>query len=118
MTKIRRRVFWKLMPVVEEVVEKVIKEKNIEPIGPWKVVLWDDDEHTYDYVIEMLMEVCSMSIEKAFQHAVEVDKEKKTIVFTGELEHAEHVHDRISTYGPDPRMSISKGSMTATLEKN
>jgi len=29
--------------------------------GPWKVVLWDDDEHTYDYVIEMLMEVCQMT---------------------------------------------------------
>lgn len=105
------------MSVVEEV-EKVIESKNIEPIGPWKVVLWDDDEHTYDYVIEMLVEVCAMSIEKAFKHAVEVDNDKKTIVFTGELEHAEHIQDRILTYGPDPRMAISKGSMTATLEKN
>ena len=51
-----------------------------EPGGPWKVVLWDDDFHTYDYVIEMLMEICQMSMEKAFQHAIEVDTEKKTIV--------------------------------------
>lgn len=85
--------------------------------GPWKVVLWDDDEHTYDYVIEMLVEVCGMSEEKAFGHALEVDSEKKTIVFTGELEHAEHIQEMILTYGADPRMEKSKGSMTATLEQ-
>ncbi|PKA25476.1 Clp protease ClpS, partial [Leptospira sp. mixed culture ATI2-C-A1] len=33
--------------------------------GPWKVVLWDDDFHTYEYVIEMLMDVCQMPWEKA-----------------------------------------------------
>ncbi|MCE9500689.1 MAG: ATP-dependent Clp protease adaptor ClpS [Leptospira sp.] len=98
-----------------DILEKT-EEKIKEPGGPWKVVLWDDDSHTYDYVIEMLMEVCSMDIETAFQHAVQVDTEKKTIVFTGELEHAENIHDRILTYGPDPRMEKSKGSMTATLE--
>ncbi|MCZ8344703.1 MAG: ATP-dependent Clp protease adaptor ClpS [Leptospira sp.] len=98
-----------------------IEESEVSPLkntgGPWKVVLWDDDYHTYDYVIEMLMDVCQMSIDKAFLHAVEVDTNKRTIVFTGELEHAEFVHERIQSYGPDPRMSSSKGSMTATLEQ-
>ena len=88
------------------------------PGGPWKVVLWDDDEHTYDYVIEMLMDVCQMSMEKAFQHALEVDTEKKTIVFTGELEHAEFIQEKILGFGPDARMENSKGSMTATIEQN
>ncbi|TGK82599.1 ATP-dependent Clp protease adaptor ClpS [Leptospira noumeaensis] len=98
----------------------ILEETEIRPRlndGPWKVVLWDDDFHTYEYVIEMLMDVCQMPWEKAFQHAVEVDTRKKTIVFTGELEHAEFVHERILNYGPDPRMGSSKGSMTATLEK-
>lgn len=89
-----------------------------KPGGPWNVVLWDDDSHTYDYVVEMLMDVCSMSEEKAFFHAIEVDTLKKTLVFSGEFEHAEHVHDRIITYGEDPRLPNSKGSMTATLEEN
>jgi ATP-dependent Clp protease adaptor protein ClpS len=106
------------MPVgLPDVIEEVSSDK-IEPSGPWRVVLWDDDEHTYDYVIEMLMEICSMELNKAFQHAVEVDTEKKTVVFNGELEHAEHVQDGILSYGPDHRMKNSKGSMTATLEKN
>lgn len=105
------------MPVV---LPDILEETEIEektPGGPWKVVLWDDDEHTYDYVIEMLMEICNMTVEQAFLHALEVDTEKRTIVFTGELEHAEYVHERIITYGPDPRMPNCKGSMTATLEQ-
>lgn len=107
------------MPTV--VLPDTIEETSIEkkkPSGPWKVVLWDDDDHTYDYVIEMLMEVCSKSVEEAFYHAVEVDTEKKTIVFSGELEHAEHIQERILGYGPDPRISNCKGSMTATLEQD
>jgi ATP-dependent Clp protease adaptor protein ClpS len=99
-------------PEVEEKT-KLVTTHN----GPWRVVLWDDDEHTYDYVIEMLMEICQIPVEKAFQHAVEVDTQKKTIVFFGELEHAEFIQERILTYGPDARMAKSKGSMTATLER-
>ncbi|TGN18876.1 ATP-dependent Clp protease adaptor ClpS [Leptospira idonii] len=99
-------------PGTLEEVELSVKDSG----GPWKVVLWDDDHHTYDYVIEMLMEVCQITWEKAFQHAIEVDTKKKTIVFIGELEHAEFVQERISDFGPDPRMTSSKGSMTATLE--
>ncbi len=98
-------------------IEESAKPASTDPGGPWKVVLWDDDEHTYEYVIEMLMDVCQMDEDQAFQHAVEVDTEKKTIVFTGELEHAEHIQERILTYGADPRMKKSKGSMTATLER-
>jgi ATP-dependent Clp protease adaptor protein ClpS len=97
-------------------IEKVEVVPTRNTGGPWKVVLWDDDHHTYEYVIEMLMDVCQMTVEKAFQHAVEVDTYKRTIVFYGELEHAEFVHERIISYGPDPRMASSKGSMTATLE--
>ncbi|PNV75758.1 MULTISPECIES: ATP-dependent Clp protease adaptor ClpS [Leptospira] len=100
------------------VIEETTVEDPAKTGGPWKVVLWDDDEHTYDYVIEMLMEVCTMTMEQAFRHAVEVDTQKKTVVFAGEFEHAEHVQELILTYGPDPRMAVSKGSMSATLEKS
>lgn len=105
------------MPIVLPDISEETEIEEKEPGGPWKVVLWDDDEHTYDYVIEMLMEICNMTIEQAYYHALEVDTEKRTIVFTGELEHAEYVHERIITYGPDPRMPNCKGSMTATLEQ-
>jgi ATP-dependent Clp protease adaptor protein ClpS len=80
------------------------------------VVLLDDDEHTYDYVIEMLMKIFCHSPEAAFRHAVEVDTDGRTVVLTCEREQAEFGRDQIHAYGADPRMPISKGSMSAVVE--
>lgn len=79
------------------------------------VVLLDDDEHTYDYVIEMLQKLFFLSLEMAFQHAVEVDTMGRTIVITCALPEAEFARDQIQSYGADPRMPKSKGSMSAIL---
>ena len=80
------------------------------------VVLLDDDEHTYDYVIEMLMKIFCHSPETAFRHAVEVDSDGRTVVLTCERDQAEFGRDQIHAYGADPRMPISKGSMSAVIE--
>jgi ATP-dependent Clp protease adaptor protein ClpS len=80
------------------------------------VVLLNDDDHTYDYVIEMLAAIFCVSPEAAFQHAVEVDTTGRTIVMTCEREQAEYGRDQIHGYGADPRMPRSKGSMSAVVE--
>jgi len=80
------------------------------------VVLLDDDEHTYDYVVEMLQKLFLMSQAQAFGHAVEVDTTGRTIVITCELPQAEFARDQIQAYGPDPRLPKSKGSMRAIIE--
>lgn len=82
----------------------------------YHVVLLDDDDHTYDYVIEMLQRLFLMSASQAFRHAVEVDTTGRTIVLTCELPQAEFARDQIHAYGPDPRMPRSKGSMSAVVE--
>ena len=82
----------------------------------YNVVLLDDDDHTYDYVIEMLQRLFLLSETQAYQHAVEVDTTGRTIVITCELPQAEFGRDQIHAYGPDPRMPRSKGSMSAIVE--
>ena len=85
-----------------------------EPL--FRVVLLDDDDHTYDYVVEMLEKLFFMSRSKAFQHAVEVDTAGRTVVLTCERPAAEYARDQIQAYGADWRMPRSKGSMSAILE--
>ena len=82
----------------------------------YHVVLLDDDEHTYDYVVEMLSKIFCLTTAIAFQHAVEVDTTGRTIVMTCEREKAEFGREQIHAYGADPRMAISKGSMSAVVE--
>ncbi len=82
----------------------------------YNVVLLDDDDHTYDYVIEMLCATFCMTASEAFQRAVEVDSIGRTIVMTCDREAAEFGRRQIHAYGADPRMPRSKGSMSAVVE--
>ena len=82
----------------------------------YNVVLLDDSEHTYDYVIEMLEKLFAMSTEEAWSRAVEVDNTGRTIVMTCELPVAEFGRDQIHAFGADWRMPNSKGSMSAIVE--
>src|SRR5271156_5085702 len=87
------------------------KRDELTPL--FNVVLLDDDDHTYDYVIEMLAKIFLLPAQVAFQHAVEVDNTGRTVVMTCELAQAEFGRDQIHSYGADPRMPRSKGSMRA-----
>jgi ATP-dependent Clp protease adaptor protein ClpS len=89
-------------------------EERHEPL--FNVVLLDDDDHTYDYVIEMLCGTFCMTPSQAFQRAVEVDSTGRTIVMTCDREAAEFGRQQIHAYGADPRMPRSKGSMSAVVE--
>ncbi|MBR0239072.1 MAG: ATP-dependent Clp protease adaptor ClpS [Thermoguttaceae bacterium] len=83
----------------------------------YNVVLWNDDYHTYDYVINMLQKLFGYPIEQGFQMARTVDTQGKVIVFTGAYEPAEFKRDQIQAFGADPILKGSIGSMFATLER-
>jgi ATP-dependent Clp protease adaptor protein ClpS len=93
---------------------QVVNRDELVPL--YRVVLLDDDVHTYDYVIEMLQRLFLLSMVDAFRHAVEVDSTGRTLVITCELPQAEFARDQIQGYGPDWRMAQSKGSMAAVVE--
>jgi ATP-dependent Clp protease adaptor protein ClpS len=82
----------------------------------YRVVLLDDDDHTYDYVIEMLQKIFVFTLEEAYRHAEEVDSCGRTVLITCEKPHAEFARDQIVSYGADWRLDRSKGSMSAIVE--
>jgi ATP-dependent Clp protease adaptor protein ClpS len=83
---------------------------------PYNVILLNDDDHTYEYVIEMLRALFGYPIEKGFELAKIVDTQGRAIVCTTSLERAELKRDQIHAYGPDPRIPRCKGAMTAEIE--
>jgi ATP-dependent Clp protease adaptor protein ClpS len=89
-------------------------EEDLSPL--YRVVLLDDDDHTYDYVIEMLQKILVLTLEEAFRHAEEVDSTGRTNVLTCFLKEAEYARDQIQSYGADWRLPRSKGSMSAIVE--
>lgn len=85
-------------------------------IPRYNVVLLDDDDHTYEYVIEMLRKLFGHNHETAFQMACEVDNAGRVIVDTTSKERAELKRDQIHAYGADWRIPRCKGSMSAIIE--
>jgi ATP-dependent Clp protease adaptor protein ClpS len=83
----------------------------------YHVVLWDDDEHTYDYVIRMMQQLFGHSQAKGLQIATQVDTVGRANCLTTTLEHAELKRDQIHAFGRDVLMEDrSRGSMRSSIE--
>lgn len=82
----------------------------------WNVILLDDNDHTYDYVIELLINLFGHTLERGLNTARVVDKEGRAIVFTSHRELAELKLEQIHGFGIDPRIAKCRGSMSAVLE--
>jgi len=83
---------------------------------PYNVVLIDDDDHSYDYVIGMMQKLFGYPVEKGFVIAQEVDSVGRAAVLTTTKEHAELKRDQIHAFGPDKDIPDCKGAMTAIIE--
>lgn len=90
-------------------------DSALEP--PYHLVLLDDDDHTYQYVIEMLGTVLGYEPEKAYALACLVDAEGRVTVETANHDQVTRHQRQIHSYGPDPRIARCKGSMSATIEE-
>ena len=91
-------------------------QQKTQGLPPYNVVLLNDDDHSYDYVVLMLNKIFGHPPEKGFKMALEVDKTGRVVVATENLEVAELKRDQIHAFGPDPLIPRCKGSMSATVE--
>jgi ATP-dependent Clp protease adaptor protein ClpS len=98
--------------VVPDIDESV--DEQLEQL--YHVILLNDEDHSYDYVVEMLRKLFGFTESKAFSHAVEVDTRGTTVLITCELSKAELKRDQIHAYGADPLLTRSRGSMAALVE--
>lgn len=94
--------------------EQIRSRPKQEPL--YNVVLIDDDEHTYEYVVRMLCTIFGHGVEDAFQMACEVDAQGRVIVDTTHRERAELKRDQIRSFGADPLLRGSRRSMHAVVE--
>ena len=83
----------------------------------YHVVLWNDDDHTFEYVIFMIRHLFGHPKEQGRKIAMAVHLQGRAIVYTGHLEVAELKRDQIHAYGADKFVDNCQGSMWATVEK-
>ena len=82
----------------------------------YHVVLWDDNDHSYTYVIMMLRALFGHDRSTGMKMAQAVDSHGRVICMTTTKELAELKRDQIKAFGRDITISRCKGSMAATIE--
>ena len=82
----------------------------------YHVILWDDDDHSYEYVIGMMQKIFGHEKERGYEIAREVDSSGRAICLTTTLEHAELKREQIHSFGRDKLINRCQGSMSCTLE--
>jgi ATP-dependent Clp protease adaptor protein ClpS len=83
---------------------------------PYHVILLNDDDHSFEYVIGMLQKLFGHPPEKGYQMALEVHTRGRVVVDTTSKERAELKRDQIHAFGADPWIARCQGSMSATIE--
>ena len=66
---------------IQEDYDVVEKESN-----KYEIILFNDDIHTFDYVIDSLIEICEHTLEQAEQCTYLVHYKGKCVVKTGEYD--------------------------------
>lgn len=61
----------------------------------YKLILYNDDEHTFDYVIDSLIEICGHTQEQAEQCTMLVHYKGKCTVKTGSMELLKPMHQKL-----------------------
>ena len=65
----------------------------------YKLVLWNDDINTFDFVIESLIEICGHTPEQAEQCTILVHYKGKCTVKSGNIELLKPMHEKLISRG-------------------
>jgi ATP-dependent Clp protease adaptor protein ClpS len=67
------------------------------------IVVFNDDDHSFDYVVELFMKVFRYQVEKCVQLAIRIHNEGLTVVWSGTRELGELKLEQLRNGGPDFR---------------
>ena len=95
---------------------EVQRERRTRRQPRYHVILWDDNDHSYQYVIRMLSQLFGHTLDQGFKLARQVDSTGRCVCLTTTKEHAELKRDQIHAFGRDLLIQRCQGSMQATIE--
>jgi len=85
----------------KEVIKEKTKETDIDGTNSFEktLVLYDDDYHTFAFVIQSLVEICDLPYEQAEQITFLVHFKGKCEVRKGDVEYLKPMHSGLSRRG-------------------
>lgn len=83
----------------------------LAPEGKYNLVVFNDETHSFDYVVNLLCEVLGVSEEESFAFASTIHQAGRAVVFTGSLNEAASKRNQIVERGPDTLVPSSNGPL-------
>lgn len=77
------------------------KPTDFEPLKPHAVVVLNDDEHSFEYVVDTFLKVFKYPVEKCAKLALKIHENGRWVVWSGSKEVAELKAEQIKSAGPD-----------------
>lgn len=93
-----------------------LEKTHSKSLPPYNVVLLDDNDHSHEYVIDMMAGLFGHPREMGYLIATKVHTEGRAVVLTTHKEKAELKRDQIHAYGVDARVATCQGSMSSLIE--
>lgn len=102
-------------PTVGVAVEEE-QQTRTKKLPPYNVIIVNDEEHTFDYVIELLIKLFAHSLPAAEALTWQIHNRGRAVVYTTHKEKAELKREQVVSYGADPRMKESRGPLRCYIE--
>jgi len=74
------------------------EETRTRRLPPYNVILYNDDHHSMEFVIEVLLKVLGCPMERAYQLMMEAHTSGRAVIWTGPKEVAELKAEQVATF--------------------
>jgi ATP-dependent Clp protease adaptor protein ClpS len=92
------------------------EETRTRRVPPYNVILENDDHHSFEFVVQVLVKALGYSLERAFQLTEQAHTTGRAVVWTGPREVAELKADQISTFHEARADGTKLGPLGCTVE--
>ncbi|WP_337174536.1 ATP-dependent Clp protease adaptor ClpS [Paludisphaera sp.] len=92
------------------------QETRTRKLPPYNVIILNDEEHTFEYVIDLLVKLFAHPLRTAEALTWEIHNRGRAVVYTTHKEKAELKRDQVVSQGADPRMRESRGPLGCYIE--
>lgn len=92
------------------------EETRTRRIPPYNVILENDDDHSMEFVVEVLCKVLGCKVERAHQLMLQAHSTGRAVIWTGTKEVAELKVEQIRTFGEIHASGSKLGPLGCSIE--
>jgi ATP-dependent Clp protease adaptor protein ClpS len=85
-------------PTVTTTKPRPAEETHTRRLPPYHVIVLNDDDHSFEFVVHVLRQVFGVTLERAFELTMEAHTRGRAVTWTGPKEVAELKADQMSTF--------------------